>query len=352
MSSFPWAPLYSIVRSDTTEVTVAGVISVIDGKGKSVLEVGNTGYILWTRSCLKAWQLLAHLPTLRTNYPQLQPQHFALMMSSHSAEAVHLKTLDEISEIGKVDQSNLQCPPVYPMAQADRIHLKDQGETPKSRYNNCSGKHMGYLLAMKAHNLPLDNYLSPEGQQFEPLRQLLAFLLGKGNDHFPTTVDGCRIPNYAFAISDLAKMYALLVNDFSAQQIESAPKHLQPMLREWPNLRAYMHEFPEVIGGKNRIDTRIMQGELTEADNLTLLAKQGADGLLAISIAPTSEFPDGLGIVVKLASGTDMHHMEIIVKQLFHQLGLRAEEKADPKNAHLRNIFHFTIKATACKTTN
>lgn len=352
MHSFPWAPLYSIERSGTTEVTVAGIISVIDGKGKSILDVGDTHYSLWSRSCLKAWQLLAHMPVLKANYPQLQPHHFALMMSSHSAEPIHLKTLDEISDIGKVDQSNLKCPAVYPMAQADRIHLKDQGETPKAKYNNCSGKHMGYLLAMKASDLPLDNYLNPSGKQFALLRQLLAFVLGKESNDFPTTIDGCRIPNYAFAISDLAKMYALLVNDFTAQQIDGAPKHLQQMLHDFPNLRAYMHEFPEIIGGKNRIDTRIMQGELTEADDLMLLAKQGADGLLAIAIAPTAKFPNGLGIVIKLASGTDMHHMEIIVKQLFHQLGLRAEEKTDPKNAHLHNNFHFAIKATACKTTN
>ncbi len=209
---------------------------------------------------------------------------------------------------------------------------------------------MGYLLAMKAGNLASDNYLAPEGKQFEPLRQLLAYLLQKQNAEFPTTVDGCRIPNYAFDISDLAKLYAQLGNDFTDKQIDAAPKHLQEMLREWTNLRAYMHDFPEIIGGKNRIDTRIMQGELTESKDVELLAKQGADGLLAISILPNSQYPTGLGIVVKLASGTDMHHMETIVKEIFHQLGLRQEDKADPKNAHLHNNFHFAIRATACKT--
>ncbi len=127
MHSFSWAQLYSIERSGKTEVTVAGVISVVDGNANTLLEVGDADYSLWTRSCLKAWQLLAHLPVLRVNYPQLQPKHFALMMSSHSAEEIHLKTLDEISDIGKVSQEKLQCPATYPMAQADRIHLKDQG---------------------------------------------------------------------------------------------------------------------------------------------------------------------------------------------------------------------------------
>lgn len=350
MHSFPWAPLYSIERSGKTEVTVSGVISVVDGNANTLLEVGDAAYSLWTRSCLKAWQLLAHMPILKANYPQLQPHHFALMMSSHSAEEIHLKTLDEISEIGNVSQENLQCPSTYPMAHAERIHLKDHGEGPNSKYNNCSGKHMGYLLAMKATNLPSDNYLAPEGKQFEPLRQLLAYLLKNKNAEFPTTIDGCRIPNYAFAISDLAKLYAQLGNDFKGKQIEAAPENLQEMLREWPSLRTYMHDFPEIIGGKNRIDTRIMQGDLTESQNVKLLAKQGADGLLAISILPNPQQPTGLGIVIKLASGTDMHHMETIVKEILHQLGLRAQEKADPKNAHLHNYFHFAIKATACKT--
>ncbi|MBX9879302.1 MAG: asparaginase [Candidatus Obscuribacterales bacterium] len=350
MLSFPWAPIYSIERSGRTEVTVTGAISIIDGKENEILDIGDTSYVLWTRSCLKAWQLLAHLPVLKASYPQLKPHHYALMMSSHSAEEIHLKTLDEISEIGKVSQEKLQCPATYPMAQADRIHLKDKGAGPNSKYNNCSGKHMGYLLAMKAGNLPSDNYLAPEGKQFEPLRQLLAYLLKSQNAEFPTTVDGCRIPNYAFAISDLAKLYTKLGSDFTVKQIQAAPKHLQEMLREWTNLRSYMHDFPEIIGGKNRIDTRIMQGELTESKDVELLSKQGADGLLAISLLPNAQYPTGLGIVIKLASGTDMHHMETIVKEIFHQLGLRAEEKADPNNAHLHNNFHFEIKATACKT--
>jgi len=95
-----------------------------------------------------------------------------------------------------------------------------------------------------------------------------------------------------------------------------------------------------------------MQGELTEAEGLTILAKQGADGLLAIAISPTPQYSDGLGLVIKLASGTDMHHMETIVKHLFYQLGLRDDEKPDPKNTHLHNTFHFSTKALTCKTSN
>lgn len=352
MDSFPWVPLYSIERSGKTEVTVSGVISVVDGKGASIVAAGDTNYELWTRSCLKPWQLLSHLPTLKANYPALQPKHFALMLSSHSAESIHLKLLDEISSIGQIDQSNLQCPDTYPMAPADRIHLKDKGETPKSSFNNCSGKHMGYLLAMTAEKLPITDYLNPDGKQFENLRTLLAFLLNRTNTTFPTTTDGCRIPNYAFSIEGLSKLFVRLMSDFTPEQIAQAPKDMQPILREWPNLRTYMSEFPEVVGGTGRIDTRIMHGELTDVDELTILAKQGADGLLAIAISPTPKYSNGLGIVIKLASGTDMHHMETIVKQLFHQLDLRADEKQDTKNAHLHNTFHFSTKAMVCKTSS
>lgn len=352
MDSFPWVPLYSIDRSGKTEVTVSGVISIVDGKGASIVTAGDTKYELWTRSCLKPWQLLSHLPTLKANYPTLQPKHFALMLSSHSAESIHLKLLDEISSIGKIDQSNLQCPATYPMAQADRIHLKDKGETPKVSFNNCSGKHMGYLLSMTADKLPITNYLNQDGKQFESLRILLAFLLNRTDTTFPTTVDGCRIPNYAFSIEGLSKLFVRLLSDFTPEQVAQAPNNVQPMLREWPNLRTYMSQFPEIVGGTGRIDTRIMQGELTEINGLTILAKQGADGLLAMAISSTPKYSDGLGIVIKLASGTDMHHMETIVKQLFHQLGLRSDEKPDPKNAHLHNTFHFSTKAMACKTSN
>lgn len=349
---FPWLPIYSINRSDIAEVTVSGIISVVDGKGQSLVALGDPNYVLWTRSCLKPWQLLAHLPQLKSAYPKLQPAHFALMLSSHSGEKLHLEKLDEVSTIGDVDQSLLQCPPSYPMAQADRVHAQDKGDKQTSRCNNCSGKHMGYLLAMKAKQLPLTDYLNPQGIQFEPLKNLIRFLIGKADFDFPVTTDGCRLPNYAFSIADMAKLYARLVSDYSADEIKKAPAEIQPMLQMWSDLRSYMHDYPEIVGGKGRLDTRIMQEELTNDPRLSLLAKQGADGLLSIAVSPTTKYPDGLGIVIKLASGTDMHHMETIVKELFHQLGFRDVEKPDPKNAHLQNRFYFSIKALTCKTTS
>ena len=51
-----------------------------------------------------------------------------------------------------------------------------------------------------------------------------------------------------------------------------------------------------------------------------VLAKEGADGLLGLSLR-NKDYPDGLGILIKIAHGTDFTAMNYIAQAILKSLG-------------------------------
>ncbi len=341
MRPLPWKPLFSIERSGITEVTRSGIICLVDGDNKAILSLGDSNYELWSRSCLKSFQLLSHLHVLQKHYPSLQPYHYALMASSHSGEDIHLSGVREILAIGDVDASFLKCPPAYPLS-PEAEYKAQAAHLPKtSLFNNCSGKHAGYLLAMKANGYDLSDYTNANGPQFTLLKRLLAYLLGKNENEFAVTVDGCRLPNYALSPRELAYLYVRLQSDFSEGEIKKAPEDVQVMLKNWGSIRQYMSQYPEMVSGKGRLDARLMQKEFVEDKSICLLAKQGADGMLSISLSANKQYPRGLGIVIKDAGGNSPLYQELIVEKLFSHLNLKSPSPVDEFNKHLTTTTYF-----------
>jgi len=343
----PWEPIFTIERSNLPEVTIEGIISVVDlsqDKPKAILSVGQTEALTWTRSLLKPWQLLSHYPDLKQNYPQLLSHHLAVMLSSHNGEARQLECVREILSLGDVPESDLKCPACYPMSDEVRFQLQAEGKQPQAIYNPCSGKHSGYLLDLKARQEKLDNYLDPKSAQFEPLREILSFVLNKPSKDFPATTDGCLLPNYATSSMELAYLYGLLAKGLSPEQISTAPTTIKALAESWNEVSGLMPKHPAMVGGKDRLDTKLMQGELTSDKNLTINAKEGAQGLLGVGISNSERYPGSLGILVKLSSGWNPHYMEIAISLVLEQLGIRAAAQLD-HSPHLKTLCHFQIPA-------
>ncbi len=82
-----------------------------------------------------------------------------------------------------------------------------------------------------------------------------------------------------------------------------------------------------------------------------LIVKQGADGLLSLGLGPSERYPNGLGILIKVASGFDAKQMELIAGELFAQLGLREHDSPHPsqpkgtRRDHISVIHHCRLKA-------
>ena len=344
----PWEPLLTIERSGLPEVTIYGTVTVMDGAGRLLVSMGEQSGRIWTRSCLKPWQLLNHLHILLKNYPQLTEYHYALMLSSHSGETMHLQALDEMLALSGVDEGELQNTPLYPMNPEMRIKLKASGEMPRARWASCSGKHLGFVMAAKAAGEDSSLYLDPGQPHFERMKKLLGYLLNEDWNTIPQTTDGCRLPNYAFAPTQLARLYLQLATGLDSSHLPAPPPELKDVVANFPRLAEFMNKYPQYVGGDDRFDTQLMRNKYT--DGAFIFAKEGADGLLTIGVSGCPLYPQGLGIVIKSSSGDDQRYFTLIALELLDKLKLlKSSKRRENKLKHLNFQFHFELAEFAKK---
>jgi len=169
------------------------------------------------------------------------------------------------------------------------------------------------------------------------LRELLGYLLNQNPDALIETIDGCGMPNYAFTAIDLAQIYHALITPVSRDLLQQAPEEVEAILMHWDEVSELMRKYPEIIGGQNRLDTRLMQ-----LPDLTVIAKEGADGLLAVGIGPNKASTDGLGVLIKLSSGYDPKQLEKVIFALLERMEL-IEAIQDNQPEHVMTHFHFSM---------
>jgi len=79
-----------------------------------------------------------------------------------------------------------------------------------------------------------------------------------------------------------------------------------------------MSAYPELIGGTSeRLDTELMR-----AAPHRLVSKVGADGVYTAGIEPSEEWPQGLGIAIKIEDGDDKRARAPVVIESLRQLGV------------------------------
>ena len=91
-----------------------------------------------------------------------------------------------------------------------------------------------------------------------------------------------------------------------------------------------MHQYPDLIGGFNRLDSTIIK-----AGGGHVLAKEGADGLLGLAIEH-EDWPEGLGIVIKIAHGWNSQATWYIARAVLGVLGI---DLRNPYPLHRQKAF-------------
>jgi L-asparaginase II len=112
--------------------------------------------------------------------------------------------------------------------------------------------------------------------------------------------DGCGLPTVSMTVTDLATLFAALVTEKNDDWI-------------WES----MTRNPDLVGGFNRLDSTIIK-----ACGGRVIAKEGADGLLGMAIEHP-EYPDGLGVVVKIAHGWNPQATWYIARYILGVLGFQ-----------------------------
>jgi L-asparaginase II len=151
------------------------------------------------------------------------------------------------------------------------------------RYNNCSGKHTGFLGYCVQHGLPLKGHLESAHPLQQAIRRQVTRVTGLDDSQLVAGVDGCSAPNYAMPLSRLAFSFARLAS--GAQDTEFG--------EEFETLGNAMGAHPEMVSGTGRNDLAF-----TRAGRGDWLTKIGADGVQVIASKSRRQ-----GIAIKVISG-------------------------------------------------
>src|SRR6185295_12029771 len=86
-----------------------------------------------------------------------------------------------------------------------------RGETPTRIFNNCSGKHTGFLSVAKHWDIATRGYERHDHPVQRAVAETLGEMAGTGPD-MPWGVDGCAAPNFALPLRSFALALAKMAD--------------------------------------------------------------------------------------------------------------------------------------------
>ena len=275
----------------------------------------------YLRSCAKPLQA-----SLLVDYgANLSSEEFALICGSHAGEDCHIEIAKRLLEKFGLDESYLKCGVHAPLSRSMQDKMLIKGEEAGAIHNNCSGKHIGFLIACVLKHWDLETYYEPNHPLQIAVKEKINSLC-ETIDGYPDTTDSCRGVNVPESIYPATTDSCRGVNvpesiypsttDGCGVPILSMP--LRNMLIGYINLfknpkyskikEAFLN-YPYIIGGENRLDTEVIQN--TE----NIIAKVGAGGLC---IVVNTEINDGFIIKVHDA-GMDARRFAVL--EMINRLG-------------------------------
>ena len=268
-------PLFALSRKGVAEVVISGV-SYVKVEGDKI-QGENPGVVLISRSLLKPWQFLAvDMPPEDVTSPE---PFWALGLASHSGQAHHMEQLKKLGEIARAGEDELFCPRHFPLDPGVASVMQNSGIQPTRMHHPCSGKHLLHLAACRAHGFSIERYWDVE----HPLQKKLAAVIGREVTERPLWMtDSCGLPTVALPIKTHLGMWERLATS-------DDPKVAR--------LRRIWTSNARLIGGYGRFESDLM-----EVMKGRVIAKEGADGLLAVLALPEAGEPAAV-CLIKLASG-------------------------------------------------
>jgi len=274
--------LVEITRGAMVESVHRGSLAVMDASGAFRLALGDVESLVYSRSSLKPMQAMPLVESGAADAFGLSDEEVALACASHSGEPMHTTRVAAwLARIG-LGESDLACGAhasrYEPVAEA----MIRRGEKPTRLFNNCSGKHTGFLTVARHWDIATKGYEQPN----HPVQRAVATTLSELCDagELPFGIDGCAAPNFATSLTQFARAAArMAAPDRLETQRASAARRIV----------AAMIAHPELVSGTGQVCATLMRASRGRA-----AAKAGAEGFYAAWIPE-----GGLGIAVKIDDG-------------------------------------------------
>jgi L-asparaginase II len=278
---------------------------------------GSPNTVTFLRSSAKPFQAIPILVSGAADHFGFTDQEVALACGSHSGERIHTKIAAEMLRKAGVDASALHCGIHEPYSPQAAQALRDKGEQPNALHNNCSGKHAAMLAFAKHIGAPIENYTAPDNPIQIEVARIVSQFSGVPQEDLSVGIDGCAVPVFGISIRAMALAYVRLV----APPAEFA----KPVRDACARIIKVMTTYPELIGGTtDRLDTEIMR-----AAPGAIISKVGAEGVYTAGVLPSEDWPNGLGIALKIEDGDDRRSRPTVVIESLRQLGVLRDESLE-----------------------
>ena len=304
------ASLVEAWRGSIVESRHRGHLIAVDADGKTVASLGAPETVTYVRSSGKPFQALPLVLSGAADRFGFTEQEVAIACGSHSGEAIHVETVRTMLEKVGLDESALRCGAHVPFSVDVARELARKGQSPSALQNNCSGKHAGMLALARHVGAPTESYDDRDNPVQQAIAKTVSDFSDVSLDSMAIGIDGCGVPVFGIPVRAMALMYARLVappEKFDAATRNACARIVRAMI-----------DYPEMIGGtKDRLDT-----ELLRAGAGRLISKIGAEGVYTVGVLPSSEWPHGLGLAVKIEDGDDQRARPPAVIEALKQLGV------------------------------
>ena len=238
----------------------------------------------YLRSCAKPLQA-----TLLVDYGiDLSEEELALCCGSHAGEECHIKVAKQILDRFDIDESYLKCGVHAPLARSMQDKMLLRGEKARAIHNNCSGKHIGFLVICKIKGWEMTTYDKPDHPLQVAIKNKINAMC-QVEAEYPMTTDGCGVPILSMPLKNLLIGYKNLLR--------------------YDKIVSAIQKYPYIFGGEKRLDTEILQ------QTNGLIAKVGAGGLCVVFNAEKQD-----GFVVKI-NDCSMDARRFAVLEMINRLG-------------------------------
>ncbi len=295
-----WEPLVDYRRNGVSETTIHGAIAWAHGDELVHSFGGNV--LCYGRSMMKPLTMKVFVDELA----DLSWEQKAISCASHNGDTEHVAAAQSI--LDEPEWGLMRTPLDVPLVQFGR-----QVRRPRRWFHCCSGEHAAILRGCRKKGWDRVGYTLPEHPLFVAYLDVLRRTLGSDWDPVRVARDGCGLPTSSNTVGELARLYASLARERDGDWIWEA-----------------MMRHPDLVGGFNRLDSTILK-----AGEGTVLAKEGADGLLGLSVVHP-DFPKGLGVVIKIAHGWNAQATWYIARAALGVLGV---ELRNPYPLHRQKAF-------------
>jgi L-asparaginase II len=311
------AVLVEVTRGSITESCHWGHVVAVGGDGRVVTYLGTPEKVTYLRSASKPHQAIPLVASGAADRFRFDEREVAIACGSHSGEPMHTETVARMLRKIGLDESALKCGTHEPYSKETAEQLRKSGEQPSRLHNNCSGKHAG-MLALALH-------LGAQVEKYDELSSPVQLAIGRVIEQFSGVpleeiavgVDGCGVPAFAVGMRAMALMAARLVSPragWDAATREACSRIVSAMRRH-----------PEMVEGTGEMDTEIMLHTKGR-----LVSKVGAEGVYTAAVLPCAEWPQGLGVALKLEDGDRKERARpVAAVETLRQLGLLRDDELD-----------------------